>query len=108
MELSIGQAASQAGFWDWILGALALAIMLSFVFFCFWIFRAILSGIVTLMFQRERLREILDYAGDKNTPVLLKPFAYVAWAVLSAIGLIFLMVFGWWLINMFTNIAKDR
>ena len=107
MELSIGQAASQAGFWDWILAALSLAIMVSFALFCFWVFRSILSGILTLMFERHKLREILDYAGDKNTPVLLKPFAYVAWAVLSVIGLVFLLVFGWWLMNMYGNL-KDR
>lgn len=107
MELSIGQAASQAGFWDWILGALALVLMVSFALFCIWVVRSILSGVFTLMFERERLREILDYAGDKDTPVLLKPFAYVLWAVLSVVGLIFLLLFGWWLMNMYTDI-KNR
>lgn len=94
------------GTWDHVLSAIAIVYIILQSLFFVWLFRKIIGGICTLVFEREKIHAIMTYAGDKKTPLLVKPFAFILWLVLIIASCIFSIIFTIFLLNFLDGIFK--
>lgn len=94
------------GAWDHFLSAVAIVYIILQSLFFVWLFGKIIGGICTLVFEREKIHSILGYAGDKKTPLLVKPFAFILWLVLIIASCILSVVFSIFLLNAISNLFK--
>lgn len=100
------ELANTTGTWDHILSALAIVYIILQSLFFVWLFRKIIGGICILVFEREKIHEIMAYAGDKKTPLLVKPFAFILWLVLIIASCILSVIFSILLLNALGNLFK--
>lgn len=100
------ELANTTGTWDHVLSALAIVYIILQSLFFVWLFRKIIGGIFILVFEREKIYEIMAYAGDKKTPLLVKPFAFILWLVLIIASFILSVIFSIFLLNALGNLFK--
>lgn len=100
------ELANTPGTWDHVLSALAIVYIILQSLFFVWLFRKIIGGICILVFEREKIHEIMAYAGHKKTPLLVKPFAFVLWLVLIIASCILSVIFSIFLLNALDDLFK--
>lgn len=80
--------------------------LLLYGMFMMWLLRTVIGFTYTLLFEKEKIQGILYYAGNKNTPWLIKPFAFIVWLAMSILSLICTVLLGWLIYETASKIVK--